>query len=48
MTQDDQYLRVLSIFHYVVAGIAALFSLVPTIHFAVVIGLVSVAFTDPR
>ncbi|MGA9751578.1 MAG: hypothetical protein WBS54_07295 [Acidobacteriota bacterium] len=48
MTQDDQYLRLLSIFHYVVAGIAALFSLVPTIHIAVGIGLVSGAFTDPR
>ena len=48
MTQDDQYLRLLSIFHYVVAGIAALFSLVPTIHVAVGIGLVSGAFTDPR
>ena len=37
MTQDEEHLRLLSIFHYVVAGLAALFSLFPIIH--LVIGL---------
>ncbi len=32
MTQDEQNLRVVSIFHYVVGGLAALFSMVPLIH----------------
>jgi len=35
MTQDEEYLRLLSIFHYVVGGIAALFSLFPLIHLAI-------------
>ena len=36
MTGEDQNLKILSIFHYVVAGIVALFSLFPIFH--VVIG----------
>lgn len=32
MKQDEDHLRLLSIFHYVVAGMAALFSLFPIIH----------------
>ena len=32
MTRDEEHLRILSIFHYVVAGIVALFSLFPVIH----------------
>jgi hypothetical protein len=32
MTVDDQNLRILSIFHYVVAGVAAAFSLFPVFH----------------
>ena len=32
MTQDTEYLRLLTIFHYVVAGLAALFSLFPLIY----------------
>ncbi len=35
--QDAEHLRLLSIFHYVVAGLAALFACLPTFHF--VIGL---------
>ncbi|HUJ11756.1 MAG TPA: hypothetical protein VL171_17235 [Verrucomicrobiae bacterium] len=37
MTQDEEHLRLLSIFHYVVAGLAALFSLFPILH--LVLGL---------
>jgi hypothetical protein len=40
MTVDDQNLRILSIFHYVVAGLSGLFSLFPVIH--IVIGLMMV------
>jgi hypothetical protein len=32
MTQDDEQLRLLSLFHYIVAGLAGLFSLFPIIH----------------
>ena len=37
MNHDAEHLRLLAIFHYVVAGIAALVSLIPVIH--LVIGL---------
>jgi hypothetical protein len=32
MTQEEEHLRLLSIFHYVVAGLVALFSLFPIFH----------------
>jgi len=32
MTQDEDHLRLLSIFHYVVGGLAALFALFPILH----------------
>ena len=32
MTQDEEHLRLLSIFHYVVAGLAGLFALFPIFH----------------
>jgi hypothetical protein len=35
VNQDEEHLRLLAIFHYVVAGIAALFSLFPVIHLIV-------------
>lgn len=38
MSQDEQYLKILSIFHFVVAGISALFACFPILHF--VVGLV--------
>jgi hypothetical protein len=38
MTQDEDHLRLLSIFHYVVGGLAALFALLPILH--VIFGLV--------
>src|SRR6516165_1681008 len=37
MTQDEDHLRLLSIFHYVVAAMAALFACFPIIH--LIIGL---------
>jgi uncharacterized membrane protein len=45
MNQDEEHLRLLSIFHYVVAGLAALFALFPIIH--LVIGLIFI-FAEPR
>lgn len=48
MKTNDDYIRVLSIFHYIVAGIAALFSLFPVIHLAVGIALASGAIQDPK
>jgi len=40
MNQDEEHLRLLAIFHYVVAGIAAVFSLFPVIHLIVGLFLV--------
>jgi hypothetical protein len=40
MNQDEQHLRLLSIFHYVTAGLAGLFALFPLIH--LVMGLVMI------
>ena len=34
MTPDEEYLRLLSVFHYVVAGLAGLFALFPIFHLA--------------
>ena len=33
MNQDSEHLKLLSIFHYVVGGMAALFACIPFIHF---------------
>ena len=41
MDQDLEHLRLLSIFHYVVGGIAALFSCFPFIHLAIGIALLN-------
>ncbi len=38
---DLEHLRLLSIFHYIVAGITALFSLFPLIHLVLGIGLIT-------
>jgi hypothetical protein len=40
MNEDLQYLKLLSIFHYIVGGLAALFSFIPVIY--VVIGILAV------
>ncbi len=44
MTQDEQHLNLLSIFHYVVGGITALFSCFPLIHVAIGIAMLSGTF----
>ena len=46
MTPDEDQLRLLSIFHYVVAGIAALFSLFPVIHIVMDAMIVSGRFDN--
>lgn len=40
-TQDIEHLRLLSIFHYIVAAITAVFSLFPVIHLVIGVGLVT-------
>ncbi len=44
MTQDEDYLRLLSIFHYVVGGLAGLFALFPVLH--LIFGLIMIL--DPE
>jgi hypothetical protein len=44
MNQDEEHLRLLSIFHYVVGGITALFACFPFLHLAMGIALVNGAF----
>lgn len=44
MTQDEEHLRLLSIFHFVMAGIAALFALFPILHVMMGLSIVSGAF----
>lgn len=40
-TQDAEHLRLLSIFHYVVAGLAALFACLPVLHLVIGIAMVT-------
>ena len=47
-SEDEQYLRLLSIFHYVVAGISALFACFPIFHFAIGVGLFVSSLTQPE
>ena len=44
MNQDEEHLRLLSLFHYVFAGILALFACIPVIH--LVLGIMMVARPD--
>ena len=46
MNQDLEHLRLLSIFHYVVAGLAALFALIPVFHLVFGIAMVSGALEE--
>jgi hypothetical protein len=48
MNQEHEHLRLLAIFHWVVAGIAALVALLPLIHLAIGIAMISGAFPDPK
>ncbi|TWU43241.1 hypothetical protein Q31b_22790 [Novipirellula aureliae] len=45
--QDAEQLNLLTIFHYVVAGMVGLFSLFPILHLVIGIGIVSGAFDVP-
>ncbi|MGD2116210.1 MAG: hypothetical protein PVG07_14240 [Acidobacteriota bacterium] len=44
--QDLQHLRLLSIFHYVVAGLAALFALLPVFHLVIGVMIATQAAAD--
>ena len=46
MNQDEQYLKLLSVFHYVVGGLAAFFACIPFIHMAIGIAMLAGAFKD--
>jgi len=47
-SDDEQYLRLLSIFHYVVAGLAALLACFPIIHVTVGLGILISGLTQPQ
>ncbi len=46
MDNDEQYLKLLSVFHYVVGGLAALFACFPLIHFSIGIAMLVGAIDD--
>ena len=46
MTTDEEHLRLLAIFHYVVAAVTALFSLFPILHLVMGLAIVSGAFDN--
>lgn len=48
MSSDDENLRLLAVFHYVVAGLAGLFSLLPIFHITMGALLVSGRLGDPN
>lgn len=45
--QDEQHLNILSIFHYVVGGLTALFACLPIFHLAIGISMLSGGFGPP-
>jgi len=47
MNQDEEHLKLLSIFHYVVAGLSALFACFPIFHLVIGIGMVIGSLVDP-
>jgi hypothetical protein len=48
MSRDDEHLDMLAVFHNVVAGLALLVALFPSVHLFVGLCLVSGYFTDPK
>ncbi len=46
MNQDEQYLKLLSIFHYVVGGLTACFACIPLIHFCIGVAMLTGAVDD--
>jgi hypothetical protein len=48
MTRDEEHLRLLAIFHYVLAALAGLFSLFPLIHVTIGVLMLSGRFESPN
>jgi nitrate/nitrite transporter NarK len=46
MKEDEQYLKMLSVFHYVVGGLAACFACIPIIHLSIGIAMLVGAIDD--
>jgi hypothetical protein len=46
MNQDEQYLKLLSIFHYVIGGLTACFACIPLIHFCIGVAMLTGAIDD--
>jgi len=46
--EEEQYLRLLSIFHYIVGGLTALVACIPIFHFTVGIGMIIASLAEPR
>jgi hypothetical protein len=46
MNQDEQYIKLLSVFHYVVGGLAAFFACIPLIHLTIGIAILVGAIDD--
>jgi cytochrome c oxidase subunit IV len=46
MNQDSEHLKLLAIFHYVVAGMTALFACIPFLHFFMGLALATGTFPD--
>jgi len=46
MNEDEQYLKMLSVFHYVVGGLAACFACIPIIHLSIGIAMLVGAIDD--
>jgi hypothetical protein len=46
--QDVEHLRLLSLFHFIAAGIIALFATIPVIHVIIGIGMLSGSFPAPK
>ena len=47
VSQDEEHLKLLAIFHYVLAGITVLFSLFPVIHLIIGLSAISGNLEDP-
>jgi hypothetical protein len=48
MTNDEEHLRLLSIFHFILGGLYAIFACIPLLHLALGIGMVTGGISEPR
>ncbi|MBW7907738.1 MAG: hypothetical protein H3C50_02295 [Kiritimatiellae bacterium] len=48
MTQDDEHLNLLGLFHYVVGGVTAIFSCIPLIHVGIGLAMLYGNFDGPN